>query len=333
MGAKRRRTIAAGEMLNKGERTRGRIKEVFAELLENKSFASITIADICRASDVTVGGFYFHFVSQDELLNEVMWQYADDLMRVVDAAIIDGPRTPLAVSVCSAFLRAYAAQSGLARRFSSWSVSVPTTPHAGARRGNHALRGLAGFCRPGGRSSSRQGKAPGSCAHHDDCLQARSELLACQAGLPRQPPGVARHRAGSRAALDSHGGWSGGRMIERSREPAPPRRQSRGERTRQKIKDAVIGLLEERDYFDLTITDICRTAKVATGGFYFHYEKKATLIEEVLREHSADLWSALEGALHYDAHLQRNPLGKRYIGAKVSRFSRAGALFQPVGHG
>jgi AcrR family transcriptional regulator len=89
-------------------------------------------------------------------------------------------------------------------------------------------------------------------------------------------------------------------MSERSREPAPPRRQSRGERTRKKIKDAVIRLLDERDYFDLTITDICRSAKVATGGFYFHYEKKATLIEEMLREHSADLWAALEGALHYE---------------------------------
>ena len=89
-------------------------------------------------------------------------------------------------------------------------------------------------------------------------------------------------------------------MSERSDDPAAPRRQSRGERTRQKIKDAVIRLLEERDYFDLTITDICRSAKVATGGFYFHYDKKATLIEEMLREHSADLWSALESALHYE---------------------------------
>jgi AcrR family transcriptional regulator len=116
MGAKRR-TTAAGDLMNKGERTRSRIKEAFAELLESKSFASITIADICRASDVTVGGFYFHFASQDELLNEVMWQYADDLVRAVDAAIIDGPRASLAASVCTAFLRMYSAQSGLARTF------------------------------------------------------------------------------------------------------------------------------------------------------------------------------------------------------------------------
>jgi AcrR family transcriptional regulator len=116
MGAKRR-TTAAGELMNKGERTRSRIKQAFAELLESKSFASITIADVCRSSDVTVGGFYFHFASQDELLNEVMWQHADDLVRVVDAAIIDDPRMSLAVSVCTVFLRTYCAQSGLARTF------------------------------------------------------------------------------------------------------------------------------------------------------------------------------------------------------------------------
>jgi AcrR family transcriptional regulator len=77
------------------------------------------------------------------------------------------------------------------------------------------------------------------------------------------------------------------------------RRQQRGERTRLKIKAAVIGLLDEQDYFDLTITDICQAAEVATGGFYFHYAKKADLLEEVIREHSAEFWAALDAALHY----------------------------------
>jgi hypothetical protein len=38
------------------------------------------------------------------------------------------------------------------------------------------------------------------------------------------------------------------------------RRQRRGERTRLKIKQALISQLNEQDYFDLTITDICRVA-------------------------------------------------------------------------
>jgi AcrR family transcriptional regulator len=77
------------------------------------------------------------------------------------------------------------------------------------------------------------------------------------------------------------------------------RRQRRGERTRLKIKQALINQLNEQDYFDLTITDICRVAQVATGGFYFHYAKKADLLDEVIREHSAAFWAALDAALHY----------------------------------
>jgi AcrR family transcriptional regulator len=77
------------------------------------------------------------------------------------------------------------------------------------------------------------------------------------------------------------------------------RRQRRGERTRLKIKQALISQLNEQDYFDLTITDICRVAQVATGGFYFHYAKKADLLDEVIREHSAAFWAALDAALHY----------------------------------
>jgi AcrR family transcriptional regulator len=38
---------------------------------------------------------------------------------------------------------------------------------------------------------------------------------------------------------------------------------------------------------------------VATGGFYFHYAKKADLLDEVIREHSAAFWAALDAALHY----------------------------------
>jgi AcrR family transcriptional regulator len=87
-------------------------------------------------------------------------------------------------------------------------------------------------------------------------------------------------------------------VIDASTSSRRPR-QLRGERTRLKIKQALTNLLDEQDYFDLTITDICRAAGVATGGFYFHYAKKADLLSEVIREHNANFWSGLGAALHY----------------------------------
>jgi AcrR family transcriptional regulator len=102
---------------NKGERTRERIKAAIAELLETKSFASVTIADICRTSDITVGGFYFHFASQEDLLDEVMTEYVDDLVASFAAALAEDRRSDLARAVCGAFLDAYSQRGGLARTF------------------------------------------------------------------------------------------------------------------------------------------------------------------------------------------------------------------------
>lgn len=102
----------------KGERTRERIKADFAALLQSQAFASVTIADICRASGITVGGFYFHFASQEDLLEEVMTEHLAALLGDLDAAL-DGvrPGASLAQAVCGAFLTAYATRTGLARTF------------------------------------------------------------------------------------------------------------------------------------------------------------------------------------------------------------------------
>ncbi|HWE99312.1 MAG TPA: TetR/AcrR family transcriptional regulator [Caulobacteraceae bacterium] len=104
----------AGRQGVKGERTRQRIKGAFADLLERKSFASITIADICRTSDITVGGLYFHFPSQEELLDEVMAEYVAALASGLEAALED---EAFAEAVCAAFLEAYSRKIGLARTF------------------------------------------------------------------------------------------------------------------------------------------------------------------------------------------------------------------------
>ncbi|HEY1837375.1 MAG: TetR/AcrR family transcriptional regulator [Rhizomicrobium sp.] len=101
---------------NKGERTRARIRSAFCELLAHKSFAAITISDICRTADITVGGFYFHFPNQDALLDEVIGEYGDDLGVALDAAMaVKG--TDQARSICAALVCAYQDCNGLARTF------------------------------------------------------------------------------------------------------------------------------------------------------------------------------------------------------------------------
>lgn len=101
---------------NKGERTRVRIRSAFSELLARKSFAAITISDICRNADITVGGLYFHFSNQDALLDEIMREYGDDLGRALDSAMA-AEDADLASSICAALVCAYQERNGLARTF------------------------------------------------------------------------------------------------------------------------------------------------------------------------------------------------------------------------
>lgn len=109
--------MAAELAANKGERTRQRIKDAFAELLAEKNFAALTIADICRKSDITVGGFYFHFAGQEELLDEVMNEYSQALWADVDVAMAVAGSADPAVAVCATFVGAYEHKNGLARAF------------------------------------------------------------------------------------------------------------------------------------------------------------------------------------------------------------------------
>ena len=52
--------------------------------------------------------------------------------------------------------------------------------------------------------------------------------------------------------------------------------------TKERIKDASLGLFHERGYKNTSINDILGTSGVKKGAFYFHYQSKESLIIEVL---------------------------------------------------
>ncbi|TQV86129.1 TetR/AcrR family transcriptional regulator [Exilibacterium tricleocarpae] len=55
----------------KGARTRRLIKDAFIVLYGRLSWAEITLDEILKATGLTVGAFYFHFSSKDELIEEI----------------------------------------------------------------------------------------------------------------------------------------------------------------------------------------------------------------------------------------------------------------------
>ena len=62
----------------KKERTRREIYEAAMALFARSGFATVTIADICRAADVGRGTFFFHFPSKAALLYEFNRRVADE---------------------------------------------------------------------------------------------------------------------------------------------------------------------------------------------------------------------------------------------------------------
>lgn len=53
-------------------------------------------------------------------------------------------------------------------------------------------------------------------------------------------------------------------------------------RTKEKFHEVLIDLMEEKNFHDITITEIVKTAGFNRGTFYAHYEKKEELLEEVI---------------------------------------------------
>lgn len=52
--------------------------------------------------------------------------------------------------------------------------------------------------------------------------------------------------------------------------------------TKQSIKEAFLSLKRNKDYNSITITDICKSAKISRSTFYLHYNNTAEVLDEVL---------------------------------------------------
>lgn len=57
---------------------------------------------------------------------------------------------------------------------------------------------------------------------------------------------------------------------------------SRGERTRKGIKQAIARLAARKDVSEINISEICKAARVTTGALYFHFKGKDEAVEEMI---------------------------------------------------
>lgn len=63
----------------------------------------------------------------------------------------------------------------------------------------------------------------------------------------------------------------------------------RVKKTKNALKDSLISLMQEKDFRDISVTDIVETADVNRGTFYRHFQYKEELLDELIDEVLTDL--------------------------------------------
>lgn len=74
--------------------------------------------------------------------------------------------------------------------------------------------------------------------------------------------------------------------MQNKKEQRPDRRSLY---TKQAVKKAFLQLKEKKDFNSITVSDICRTAKISRSTFYLHYNHTAEVLDEVLDDAAANV--------------------------------------------
>lgn len=67
-----------------------------------------------------------------------------------------------------------------------------------------------------------------------------------------------------------------------------------------KMNNALINLLDKKDFEDITVKEICQTASVNRSTFYLHYENTYDLLKETLENLYKDFFSRYDSNLSMD---------------------------------
>ena len=92
--------------------------------------------------------------------------------------------------------------------------------------------------------------------------------------------------------------------------------------TRMVIKDALLNLLAEKEYADITIADLCREAEINRGTFYLHYDNLRRVMDELFDE----ALSNMNGVL---VQIGCAPAGKN-CNYPLCHFLRQNGKYQPL---
>lgn len=288
----------------KGARTRSRVKSSVAALLNRKSYAKITMADVCAEANITVGGFYFHFKSHEEVVRELVAEFIGALGTRLNGPV-EGSIEAGLHALCTTTAELFAGEPGVARAFCQLIRSDRFEAERWRRAYDKAATRLATLFLEGGRVENARDAPFLAHALITTILTELTRIYVYRDKSDRpgrfedkavQIEALCRRMMADGSSLDSVRGSKA--KAGRARAPrADGEQQGRGARTRHRIRQAFLELLDSQAYDEIGVVDICARAGVTVGGFYFHFKRKEDLLAERIQEHSERYWVAMHEAL------------------------------------
>ena len=101
------------------------------------------------------------------------------------------------------------------------------------------------------------------------------------------------------------------------------REDRRSRYTRMVVKEALLTLLSEKDYGNITVSDICRTAEISRGTFYLHYSNIPAVLDELLED-------ALNSSHSVLVQIGCETASDEKFGVPLCRFLRENKKYQPL---
>ena len=106
------------------EKTHKRIVKIAAKRFREKGLAAVGIADLMKEAGLTVGGFYKHFHSRDDLVAEAVGSAFGTWKRQVDAAASGGPPLTYARLIDNYLNEAHRDDPGTGCAYSALAVEI-----------------------------------------------------------------------------------------------------------------------------------------------------------------------------------------------------------------
>lgn len=93
--------------------------------------------------------------------------------------------------------------------------------------------------------------------------------------------------------------------------------------TRMVIKEALLSLISEKEYADITVADVCRAAEINRGTFYLHYDNLHQMLDALFDDALRNMGSVLVQIGCASAEEQKT-------GYPLCRFLRENRKYQPL---